>query len=478
MTDLTNHARLNMNPIPYTPWKGKTFNQITSAFKKNNIHFASDDRKDLFRARQLPIYRREIASQTITTGNPRTSSSIDLLNGPNGYSIVDSADNCKGLANTLDFSLTQNSYERANVCNTVDTCLSQENNAKRRVRSSGMIKKNYNASKNNDVYYTSSKQYMTSRNRTFQQNQYNYIRQGNSQAKPGDALSKQNLYSAQGLSHCSEYYISESSDNNTFEYQWVDGTYNVVTIPDGNYTIDEITELFITTMIDNGHYFIHKNTYAKVFLLNIAYNNYYKKIELQCNIANDTIFSLTNYSTPSGSSWFQCLPTDTNYLVPRFCITNDFSEAIGFTVGNYPSETITYGEPSFQGTPIYTSSQLNDGNGYTYTSAQLFTSTLTPKLFPMYVQVYYKPNNAQFSQQGAVSASSLITRLKYDTITSSASTFQSAFGKQVSNALAYGVPDGGYTLKMKTGFPLPQTPVFSKYNDDMKKCNVTTMKNG
>jgi hypothetical protein len=38
--------------------------------------------------------------------------------------------------------------------------------------------------------------------------------------------------------------------------------------------------------------------------------------------------------------------------------------------------------------------------------------------------------------------------------------------------LAYGVPQGGYTWKDKIGYPLKQTPVFSKYSDEMKKCDV------
>jgi hypothetical protein len=91
--------------------------------------------------------------------------------------------------------------------------------------------------------------------------------------------------------------------------------------------------------------------------------------------------------------------------------------------------------------------------------------------------VYYKPNNHQFAKQGAVSSSDLILRKKFNSVTNSAALYKNALGLSVANALAYGVPLGGYTQKDKLGYPLKQTPTFSKYNDEMKKCSVTTIKN-
>ena len=59
----------------------------------------------------------------------------------------------------------------------------------------------------------------------------------------------------------------------------------------------------------------------------------------------------------------------------------------------------------------------------------------------------------------------------------SAASFRNALGQSVSNALAYVVPANGYTIKDKIGYPLKQTPTFSKYNDVMLKCEVRTFKN-
>jgi hypothetical protein len=51
--------------------------------------------------------------------------------------------------------------------------------------------------------------------------------------------------------------------------------------------------------------------------------------------------------------------------------------------------------------------------------------------------VYYKPNNYKFNNQGAVSSSSRLLRLKLNTINTSAKSIGDTFGKNTSNALAY-----------------------------------------
>lgn len=79
-----------------------------------------------------------------------------------------------------------------------------------------------------------------------------------------------------------------------------------------------------------------------------------------------------------------------------------------------------------------------------------------------YVPVYYKPNNGKFGTQGAVEASSRLARLKYDTITDAGSKMRKAYGEQTANALSYGVPPNGYTVKDKMGYPNICTPVIKK----------------
>ena len=54
-------ALLNHNERANISWKGRTINQITSSFQKNNTVNSTVSSINLFRAMPLKIYRREIA---------------------------------------------------------------------------------------------------------------------------------------------------------------------------------------------------------------------------------------------------------------------------------------------------------------------------------------------------------------------------------------------------------------------------------
>jgi len=432
-------------------WKGKTFNQITSLLQKNSPVVPTHVTHNLFTPNPLKIYRREIVTAQSHPCSSRVSSSIDEFDRPNG-SLVNSS--CKnGLVNTLDFGLTNNTTELPGICK--NPIVSPVVNALKRVRSAGMIKKQYDISKNNDTYCTSTNQYLVARNRSFQQNQYNYIRQGNSQVKPGDGLSSQNLYSAQGINHCRKYQITTDV---SFQYQWIDSNYYTVNISAGYYNFDDINQKFQDTMIQNYHFFVNKSNNSRVFLLSMTYNNSYQKIEFHVVAANNTIFNTSNYQLPLDpyGNTITTWTTPSSTVVPGFKIfANAFQSAIGFTAGNYPTIAIGAGSQ----TPL---------------TNQVFLSTYTPGVQPLYVPVYYKPSNPQFAEQGGVSSSSLIARVKYNTITNNTVIYRKAYGTSVANALAYGVPENGYTYKDKLGYPLKKTPVFSKYSGELESCNTCT----
>ena len=91
--------------------------------------------------------------------------------------------------------------------------------------------------------------------------------------------------------------------------------------------------------------------------------------------------------------------------------------------------------------------------------------------------IHYNPSNSRFSVQGAVSSGDLITRKKYETITTVGDSYRTAYGNPTANALAYGVPSYGYTIKDKIGYPIKKTPVFPKFTNEMRTCRVRTLKN-
>jgi len=162
------------NHQPIVPWKGKTFNQITSSIKKNPGLISTSNKHNFFLPNPLKINRREIATpKSVGTCSRRASLKIDEIDRPGGSIINTSFNangNLNGVVNLVDNTIPNNSCEKYGNCTTF---MSPSYNAKRRVRSAGMIKQKFDA-KNRPKYCTDTKQYLTSRNVTFEQNQFQY----------------------------------------------------------------------------------------------------------------------------------------------------------------------------------------------------------------------------------------------------------------------------------------------------------------
>ena len=194
-------------------------------------------------------------------------------------------------------------------------------------------------------------------------------------------------------------------------------------------------------------------------LLNFIFDNTTTRLSIESLPANhdvlfypDTITYELPYVEPP-VSWYAGLPNDPDAKNASIIVSpGSIEAAFGIAAGTYP-------------------------DGSTYNTRQINTGTYTPGIVPNYVPIYYKPNNPQFGRQGAVSSGDLITRKKYDTITTVGSSFRSAYGNQTADALAYGVSDYGYTLKDKVGFPTKTTPTFSRYSTIMRRCPVRKITN-
>jgi len=479
---LNTDRRLLSKSVPIISWKGKTLTQITSSIKKNPGNFATSttNNRNLFLSPPLKIYRREIANTFNMGSCPyRASLSIDEFNRPNGSIINSSSTEKNGLANTLDDTLSNNKCEKPGTCSVF---LSPSENAKRRCRSSGMIKKSYNPSNNSSKYYTNNNQYLVSRNKTFQQNQYYYIRVGDPLLKPGPGLAASNIYSPTGITSCPKYNLE--SDCN-FSYQWVDGQYYGVFVPKGYYTVDDIKGRFQVAMSENYHFLIKNSNGSKVFLINIIYNDSTNRVLFQFTPYDDVEFPSSEYScdvhaseswtgSNSGTIIFPPSKGAGTSLVPGVKLNNDaLLVALGFSSSSYPLIL-----PSV---PVDTNP---DNNTQPYTSVQTITSNLNPGFYPVYKKIYYKPSNSQFAQQGAVTSSSLITRKKYNTVNSVAhktsgniynSNYTSVYGSNIGNALAYGVSENPYTMKNKIGFPNISYPSFASHSNEQRNCTETSI---
>ena len=430
-------------PQKFTGWKGKTLYQVVATVQKNVSTAKTLSIQQIRKALPLKIYRKEIhnvTGQTLSKNcSGRISAKITDIDMP-GSTIVTEISRAysNGLVNTLDINQTSLTAENGS-CNSQNNCFSPAYNARKRVRSAGMIPKKFDINKNNDTYSSSTQQYLISRNKTIKQNEFHYIRKGNAGIMPGPGLGSTNIYSPSGLSHSYQPIISVANNNNKFGYRWADGSVNgynyTVTIPDGKYDPISLNNIFQAIQLQNGTYLISPSG-NKEFLMAISFDTVAQSITLLANNADLTKYS--GYTKPTASPWNWTGITGTNTISTFFTISdNKFAELIGFLPGEY--------------------------------SAGANNTSFCGFILPSYVPLHYKPNNSEFGVQGAVDSSSRIQRLKYDTITNSAALIKSAYGSAAANALAYGVSEQAYTVKTVVGDKPKYTPVISPINGKMCK---------
>lgn len=409
----------------YVRWKSASGNLrviVPSMQKNNNFKVNASIPKTISlqqirRAPPLKIYRKEIAALAPYECALRPSVKIADLDMPGSSVVSSKTTSTNGLALVDAPKFTTLGEERPGTCT---SCVSAVANAKRRVRSSGMVKRVFNLNNNNDRYATSTQEYLTSRNRTIKQNEYVYLRQGNSGLEPGTGLSKSNIYSPAGLSHCYQPMISVANANNTFQYIWLDNSTYTVVVPDGLYGVESLNTVLQNAMIANKHYFIFNSTGAKIFLLEIAYDTTTNTVVLKTETDAINKYNNGSYSTPVGYSWTGW-PANTITTTKFIIMTNNgFQYIVGFIPGTY------FGASN--------------------------NSSSKPALAPNYVTLYYKPNNPQFGVQGAVDSSTRLMRKKYNTINDSAAAVATIFGNATADALAYGVSETPYTSKTKAGY--------------------------
>ena len=452
----------NSEMSPNYSWKGKTITQLMSSIQKNKNNTILT-KMNLDKPQPLKIYRKEIASITNSTVQ-RTGISIDELNRPNGSIIISKSitSKNKGLDNIiLDTKEPNNKTENPGQCLSFTSngiCQSQEANARRRVRSSGIIKPNY---------CSSTSQYLSKRNLSFEQNQYHYTRSGDS-----SSINPLNVYATQGTSFaidpnnqftCSKKFAIVSDVS--FGYVWPKGNGTTITsiviIPAGKYYINEINQLLINTMTLNKHYYINKLTKSNVYLLKMIYNVTTEKVDLYSYMTNTTIFNTNSYSPADLIN--NIIPSTTTES-PYFNFTGytGFSKLIGFSSSTFPISS-----------SIQTTYYNTTGKTYFVSS-----SSFSPSIgIAPFTSTYYKPNNSQFGVQGGVSAGSYITRKKYNAITNNTVLYRRAFGTGMASAMAYGsLSESPYTIKGKMNYPAPKTPVFK--NNTMDTCNFYRIKRG
>ena len=446
-------------------WKGRTLGQICSVFVKNGMNVATENtaspKYSLSIAHPLKLYRKDTpftlprkssSSSSSTNANylhhSRTRRrSIDENDRPGGFSVdthflsSSSSSSCRDSCEFVVLAPKPNLIsETAANCSTT--------NALRRVRSSGMIKpvSHRNGTRNNDAYCTSTKQYLDNRQLSIAQNEFQYFRTGNMQDIPGSALSRANVYAAQGTNHAvsTSYLVPAGSINNiTFAYTYHSITYPVTILAGASYTISDLQQLLARAMLANGTFLVDSRGF-RFFPLQFGYNNLLNTIVLT---AFPYSYNGMKDQTPNAG--------DTRTFPSIVVAANNtaFSTLVGFAAGQtYPSSSSS-----------------------SSTAPQLPVVVNSTSVFLIgtvnYKPVFYKPNNPQFAQQGGVNSSDRLLRLKYNTITSNGMKFANVLGNHTASAMAYGVSDCVYTIKDKLGFPITRTPKIDPITGKVSCCS-------
>lgn len=435
-------------------WKGNTLRQQLPIVQRNyDIYLNKNLPKTLSLSQlrkplPLKIYRKEIVpTDSIRTNPPlcnsRQTVKITDIDMPGSTIVSANKVYTNGLALSIAPEFTKIQAERPGSCS---SCFSSVTDARRRCRSAGMIPKKFNTNNNNSTYSTSTQQYLVSRNRTIKQNEYNYIRSGNSGLEPGTGLSKSNIYSPAGLSHCYQPQISAANNNNIFYYNWIDRSEHMVTIPDGLYDVNALNNAFQNIMYNNGHYLINSNG-ANVFLISFSYNT-----------STNTVIIKNSQNVAKIDTLYQPNPIYSSYTTPIVPVIGNWAYRFNAGTTTYTSITIL-SDNSFSNIIGFIPGVISGPSN---------NSILKPTISTNYVTLYYKPNNPEFGVQGAVDSSTFIHRRKFNTITNAAASTSAIFGNASANALSYGVSEIPYTEKVKKGYALNNYPVINKYTGEIE----------
>jgi hypothetical protein len=396
----------------------KTFNQIVAKIKQNKYATSS---------LLLPYPVRGTRNELIVgCSKPRISD----FERP-GHAIASS------IATTSDSVITINA-----TSDCINNCL--ENNAKRRVRSTG------NPIKQTNNFLLTTQSYLNKSGKSVEINSYYGYRTGDGVATESAGILHQQLY-RQGNIIRNDRNINIGATTVAFQYQWVNGDYYDVKLQLGKYDLEAVNIAFRNTMFQNKHYLIDTmHNDKQLYFMRFVYDAVNNVNQIQCKGLNTQIYFAAQYKTwtsyDTAVDWI--LPQFT--LIPCVYFTNaEFAEAMGFSLGSsYPPQIIN----GYNGTQP--SDITNQADNYFANSAFYFANgSVNPVIKSKYVPLIYRPLNNYFAQNGAVSSSSLVSKKVYNTVTRNATNDLSVNYRRFDDAaIAYNVQTPGFSLKYILGF--------------------------
>lgn len=437
-------------------WKGRTFNQIITKLKKNKNDMT---RNNIFLSPPVKQYRRELA-MTDSCSWSSANISMNDFNVPGG-TVVNSATGrgYPGGSNERSVGIYTVKINLPNDKTELpinNSCAIRANDARRRLRSGGKIKTVETHELSTKVKYcTSSIQYLEKKNRKFDQNNYSVLKYGEPTFNDGIPSTTQNVYTTNSVNECAKVSIKGYSEKETesnrkplFTYTWTNGTTYPIYFEDGQYDLEDLNNRLISTLEINKHYLIDKYRHkTKKHFFKFAYDSATDRIQLHCDTISSQLYPSDRYVL-----WTSFLVA-VDWQVPQQLTTpqinilnNDFVNIIGFVSGSYP--------------PINTNVE---------TKYYVFGNN-KPIMKSRYNPVYYKPRDV-------ASASSVVSRLRYETITENANSYTTPLGRSVASALAYNIPAPGYSYKYIVGYSDDCSQEKDKFGNIIQKgCDIKKIK--
>jgi hypothetical protein len=163
-TTTTIHNNFMFKKDVMTKWKPSSYRRLSTALRKNKNTDVPMTPQQTRLPPPIKLYRKEIATPNVDCTFQRHMVRFDDLNAPNGQ-LRTTASTLNGTAIYEDPKETLYSRQDPRQCAATDTCLAIEANARKRVRTSGIVKPNYCMNTN---------QYLQYRQMTYDQNSYHF----------------------------------------------------------------------------------------------------------------------------------------------------------------------------------------------------------------------------------------------------------------------------------------------------------------
>lgn len=121
--------------------------------------------------------------------------------------------------------------------------------------------------------------------------------------------------------------------NSSFSYTWIDGTVVPVVMPDGIYTVDDISGYMQGVMRVNKHYLLDNSpTPAEQFYMSLETNGVYYRVQLNAKLLPAVL--PVGWSYPAGAAWVTSAKCPQITIVSKGFDSDSFGSLIGFN--SYP----------------------------------------------------------------------------------------------------------------------------------------------